>query len=761
MQKSIFALLLCTVLPASGRTVADRPWQHLTDPSAVEAAAGFAQPAPEYSPTVTWGWNGPMSEEVITRDLAALHALGFRAATIEAGYRMDNAPYLSDGWFKLIRFAAEEAGRRGMRLWIIDEGKYPSGFAGGRFTALRPDLRMQGIAVAEKVTVAAGETVVRTPGPEVVGVLAVNDEGGESRLLPSVAGEVRFTAPATGRWQVLVVDHQFRTGDTRAVSDPTQAKSKANSMGDLLNPVAVDQFLAWTHEGYRRTAGDLFGRVILGFRGDEPDFADTPWTPGILAEFTRRNGYDVRPYLAWCAAMPNGVTLQLSDEQRRARADYWDVWSDLFATNFFQRQADWCAAQGIEYMVHLNQDHDLLLNVRLSGDFFKDMRHVSIPGIDVIWSQIYPGRGPADFPKFASSAAHVYGHPRALSESFAAFRDPVTVDVARWVVNQQLVRGISLFEFMFYPSSVPGTNRAAAAPGAPSGPRGYMTDPAFPTLTAYTHRAQFLLAQGRPAAAIAVYAPSTSYWLGDREANASILKISQLLTEAQRDFDYVDEAALTTVMKLKKGRFTNLSGQEYRAVIIPSIAAISKVALDRLRTFAKGGGIVISLGRVPALVNDRDFLHAGGPAVLDWARREESGDLTAAVFAALPAPAVRLDTPSRGLKANHRRLRDADVYFFFNEGGEPLTRTATLAGAGAAQVWDAATGRLTPVAGAAVERAVVKVPLTLAAGEARFIVIGAKLPAPSTNPLVLEHATDLDLRGLKLVGVAGEPAVRQ
>ncbi len=729
---SVFLLaVLLARLPAS-----DRPWQHLTDPTAVEAAAGFVTPAPEYGPTVTWGWNGPMSEEVIVRDLDALHALGFAAATIEAGYRMDNAPYLSDGWFRLIRFAAGHARSRGMRLWIIDEGKYPSGFAGGRFTAQRPDLRMQGIAVAEKIPVPPGETVIRTPAPEVVGILAVNEETGASERLAPEAGVVRFTAPATGRWQLLVVDHQFRTPDTRAVNDPTQAKTKANSMGDLLNPAATDQFIAWTHEAYRKNLGDLFGSVILGFRGDEPDFGDTPWTPGIVEEFSRRKGYDVTPYLAWFAALPpSGTALQLTDGQQRAKADYWDVWSDLFARNFFQRQVDWCTANGLEYMTHLNQDHDLFSHVRASGDFFKNMRPVHIPGIDVIWSQIYPGRGPADFPKFASSAAHVYGHPRVLSESFAAFRDPVTVDVARWVLNQQLVRGINLFEFMFYPSSAPRVDAAGGSPTRPAGagtnPRGYLSDPAFPSLAASTHRAQFLLAQGRPAAAIAVYAPSTSFWLGDREANASIIKISQVLTEAQRDFDYVDEAALATVMKLEPGAFINLSGQSYRAVIIPSVTAISSGALDRLRAFARDGGTVISLGREPTLVTGKNFLTATGPAKLAWVLREPTGDLTPAVFAALPPPAIQLDEPTGAIKVIHRKLRDADVYFFFNEGQETLARTMTLAGAGAAQVWDAATGRASPIPDAKPTGRGMTVPLTLAAGEARFIVIGPALPGSS------------------------------
>jgi hypothetical protein len=99
-----------------------------------------------------------MSREVIARDLDTLYAKGFRAVTIEAGYRMP-ADYLSDGWFKLVKVAVEEAKKRGTHIWIIDEGKYPSGFAGGKFSRERPDLRMQALVVYERISATVGQIV--------------------------------------------------------------------------------------------------------------------------------------------------------------------------------------------------------------------------------------------------------------------------------------------------------------------------------------------------------------------------------------------------------------------------------------------------------------------------------------------------------------------------------------------------------------------------------------------------------------------------
>ena len=157
---------------------------------------------------------------------------------------------------------------------------------------------------------------------------------------------------------------QFKTAVTRAANNPTGGKDTTNSLCDYLSPVAVKQFIDFTHEQYKKYGGDEFGKTILGFRGDEPDYGHTPWTPTMLQEFRRRKGYDIQPYLA------SLFIRNLTDEQKRAKADYWDVWSDLFGEIFFKLQADWCAKNNLEYMVHLNHDEAMSGLVKSEGDFY-------------------------------------------------------------------------------------------------------------------------------------------------------------------------------------------------------------------------------------------------------------------------------------------------------------------------------------------------------------------------------------------------------
>ncbi|HUL51919.1 MAG TPA: glycosyl hydrolase [Opitutaceae bacterium] len=702
-------VLVASVLLAAA---AERPWQELSNPTAAEVAAHFPAPPPEYGLTVWWGWDGAITPEVISRDLDAFQARGIQAVTIEAGYGM-SAPYLSPGWFETVREAVEQAKRRGMRVWLVDEGKYPSGFAGGLFSAERPDLRMQALVVGERIQVAAGETVARSLPGGAVGALAVNQADGSSEVLDVGAGELRWTAPA-GQWEIRVIRHEFRSSPTRSANNPTRGKDATNSLEDYLDPAATHQFIAWTHEQYAKYVGGEFGKTVLGFRGDEPDYSieGIPWTPAIYAQFEQRKGYDVRP------CVPGFFAPHPIDAQRRAKADYWDVWSDLFRDGFFRPQADWCAAHGLEYLVHLNHEDQMVSLVRSEGDFFKDMRYVQVPGIDTIWHQIWPGQV-SDFPKYASSAAHVFGRPRAFTESFAAYRPPPSLEQARWIMNQQYVRGINLQEVMFVPASSGGV----------TGLRGWMADERFPAVVAYANRATFLLAQGRPAARVAVYYPTLSLWLGDDAADKAALALMQQLLERQRDFDFINEEAFATALTVEPGVLRNLSGQAYQAVIVPPVDAISQLALDRLHALAEGGGRVVFLGPGPGLVVGRNALQGGGRPDLGWAVHEPSGTLTPGVLASLPAPDVVLDQPCPAMKYLHRRWHDADFYFFFNESDQRQARRVTLAGGGRAQAWDAKSGGISLVRGAeVVSDGTGRLPLELEPFATLCIVVGALPP---------------------------------
>lgn len=720
----ILAMFILTIpiLNLSNVSVAsERPWQELSNPSVADVASNFKTPSSVYSMTFYWGWDGPVDEKVIARDLKEYSFKNVRAVTLEAGYNM-KAKYLSPEWFALVKYTVEQARENDMHVWLVDEGKYPSGFAGGKFSELRPDLTMQTFRVTDSFTVNGGETVDRQVKDNTICAVAVNETDGTSKILEPVNGRLNWTAPE-GKWQIQVIEQQFRTSATRSVNNPKAgAKDGTHALCDYLKPEAVKMFIEWTHEEYKKVVGDEFGKTVLGFRGDEPDYGIIPWTDTIIDQFQKRKGYDIRPYLP-SFTQRRGLT----EQQQRAKADYWDVWSAIFSENFFGTQAKWCAKNNLEYLVHLNHEDQMTGLARSEGDFFRCMRQVQMPGVDAIWSQIWMDKV-ADFPKYASSASHLFGRPRAFTESFAAYKPSPNLEQAMWILNYQIVRGINMVEVMWIPASTEGR----------SGMRGWLADERFPEAAMYLNRVCYVLSQGRPAAGIGLYYPTFSLWLGNDEADKNVLAVTKQLLENQRDFDFVDEQAVSSVMKLNGNSFVNLSGQSYRTIIVPPITAISKASLERLKSYAQNGGKVIFLGDAPSLVVEKTFLDAKGPADISWAIRESSGQLTESVLKALPEPDVILSQVCPTIKYLHRQLSDADVYFFFNESDQKQSFTMKLRVAkGQAQIWDPMTGSIKAVSGVSAENGIVNLPLELDAYGTKLIVIG-DVPSASLTAMAAQ-----------------------
>jgi hypothetical protein len=730
-MKTVFRTLtlaaFAAVLPAQ------RPWQQIAVPSAGEAAANFRTPPREYG-AIHWAiWGDELTRERIVREFDQLAGNGIYVVNLGPARGM-TPKYLSPEHLDLIKFAVEEARKRNMKIWLADEGSYPSGFAGGKIGEQYPQLTMQGIVADTHISVAPGQTVSIPPLPDTLGVLAITQPrtrpgeqpqagAGTATVLPIRGGQIRWTAPPEGRSEVVLVRHVFRSSPTRYINraDGTYSKDSLYPLIDYLNPDATRAFLKTTHEVYQGLFGEEFGKTVMGFFGDEPDYTGfIPWTPKLLDTFREQKGYDLQPYL------PLFFAPKLTEEARRAKADYYDVWSGIFRDSFFGVQADWCVKNGLEYLVHLNHE-ELMLNlarpedlIRNEGDFFRDMRHVPVPGIDNL-NQLVPRAVIRqdttydvndNFPKLASSAAHLFGRPRVWSEEGGG----TGVD-GKFQLDYQYVRGVNMPQIRV-PAIREGAASAEAAP------------PQAAMLAWYANRASYLMAIGRPAAQVALYHPANSMWLGDEAADRSTTKLGKQLLERQIDFDYFDEQSLGSAATLDGGAFRNLSGQVYRAVIVPSSTVISRVGLERLRAMAAAGGKVIFVGVAPELLVDKTFLDAKEKPDLGFATLvEPAGDITERVIAALPKPDVALDSPCPAIKYTHRAWRDADLYFFFNESNQPQSRAAEVSGHGQPQVWDAAAGEIHLMTGATAGKDSLRLPLALQPYEAKIVVIG---PAPKT-----------------------------
>jgi alpha-L-rhamnosidase len=711
MTKALFPLATVLVLAATIQAQ-EYPWQRLADPTVAELAATFPSPPPEYSTQFDFGFSTSRSLEDIDAVLDHAKAMHVQAAFVEPV--RGKSPYLSTDYFDAVKALVQEAKKRDMRLWFDDDGGYPSGFGGGLFTKNRPDLRSMALT-SQHTPAASGQQFTAAISSQVICTLAVNTDTHAMQVLEPTAGMIEWKVP-DGHWEIVQPTWTFRSGPTKSANN-SGGKTNEHSIMDYLNPEADHLFAQWTFDAYKAAIGDEFGKTVLGFRGDEPAFGFNPWSPVLLEEFQKRKGYDLRPHLGDVAAItissrtappPGPVNL---DEAHRAYADYCDVWSDLFGENFFGTEGKWCAQNHLEMQMHIEHEEFLPMLAIADGDFFKCMRSIQVPGIDTIWHQIWHDIV-ADFPKLASSATHLNGHPRAMCEAFAAYQPPPNIKEAGWILNHLMALGINRVEYM-------GLQSVGA-------PHGFYADPGFAELSLHVNRSLYLLGEGRPTAQIGVYIPSTSFWFKDGSSDKAFLDIVHALLQHQRDLDYIDEDALSRTLTLRGKELVNLSGQSYRAILIPPVDAISKAALQKLHDFASAGGTVIFFGNSPRLVTDKNFLTASGPADISWATLEPTPDINDDVLHKLPEPDVATDQPTAWLKYNHRRLKDGDLYFFFNEGEQPLALNVTVRSAQSAtraQDWNSYNGTIEPWANAVTREEKTTLPLQLPPWGTTFLVV--------------------------------------
>ena len=548
---------------------------------------------PLFSPSFFWIWNARLRVGELSAQLEDMRAHGLRNVCIHPfpkGFRPGTCPsemspdYLTPDFLDVFAAVVRRAGELGMHAYLYDEGGWPSGGACGRVAASDPEGRF---APREITTTASGEGSPHPGGC----VLAARPYG---------------------------------------VGGPTYPS--------LLEPGAARRFLELTHEAYAVRLGTDLGTTVRVAFTDEPDMPhDIPgqslaWASDFDAEFRRRKGYDIAPHVPALLADPEGTDPALS----RFRVDVQDVKADLFVERFLAPLRDWCRAHGILSGGHLNNEDQPECEAQLGhGSLLRSLRAMDVPGVDVIWRQLFPECGAAGgralpmrtsrprsgsieplhgqgwsnpFPRYASSAMHQNGGRFALSESFAIFGDSLTPAEMKWVVDYQLVRGVNLYVFAYFSQSNARHWMTLFEPHfGPDAP----TWDFLPHFFRYIERTSRFLSQGRPGAEIAVLMNNRAFWAGkaDREAAAAAhYAVAFWLDEANCDYDFVEDRDIATAETTADGTL-RIGAMDYRVIVLPSEGWMLDEAKASLSRFEAAGGIVarglLDIGRVPRTLRIR------------------------------------------------------------------------------------------------------------------------------------------------------------
>jgi len=666
--------------------------------------AAFRMPGSFHWPGHMWIWNGrldPATLRAQLQDMAAHGALSPMPLPEPPEFRPTNMPtrmeppYLSPRFFEMIRVAAEESKRLGLRLWLYDEGGWPSGNACGQLVRNHPEFGRQSLSRSE-TRLSTGQEAAAPA--DCVAAFVVENDGRRRRLQP--CERMHVEEPGV---RLLVF-----------------SVSRSSWHADLLNPRAVDAFIEMTHERYRQAIGGLFGTAVPAIFTDEPNMGAMPWTEGFAEAFRRDKGYDLVERLP---SLYEGE----SAEDEQTRIDYFDWWSERFAEAYFGRCREWCKGAGIVFSGHLNgEDETLGARKNGFGDAMRMMRRMDIPGVDAIWRQLWPGQRNHHYPKLASSVAHQEGTGWAITESFAVYGSGLTPAQMKWIVDYQFVRGINLLDMIGYPYSTSDWFIGGERPNFH--PLNPVWD-VLPGFHAYVARLSYLLSLGKPDIHIALHFPIRDIWAGGKEAEAVAAAhdaAAQTLLEHQCDFDLLDDEVIardgTTV---RDGRL-HVGPMAYDAVVITRQRWMSHDARRRLEEFARSGGTLLVVD-CPA-----------PEAVPAGAIRVGLGGIVRLLH-----PTLTLVRPCPQLRVCVRRTTSGVVYFLTNEGEDPLDVEAVFPETDSCVQLDLETGdvyRLNPI-----ERTSsgTRLQLSLQPSGSLAVLFGKRIPVRMAEPVPGPELKDL------------------
>ena len=505
----------------------------------------------EYAPIPFWSWNNRLEKDKLLAQIRDMKSAGMGGFIIHARTGL-TTEYLSEKWFSLIEACLDEAKALGMNAWIYDENGWPSGFAGGK--RLEEEENLAPYLVKEE----------RAEFDETAFAVFEKTGAGLRRLQK---GEVSG-------------DEVYHTVYVR--------RSPANT--DILEPKVVDKFLALTHEEYYRRFSERFGKELVGFFTDEPQYFrwGTPFSYAVAEFWKKEYGEDIADRI---------IDLFYDDESTYPfRVRYYTVMNKLYTENYYKRLYDWCDAHGCKLTGHSVEETKLYTQMWGCAGCTPSYEYEHIPGIDNL-----ARNGSAKLSaRQVGSAAGQLGKKQVLTETFGCSGYDVSPRELKAIAEKQYVHGVNLLCHHLYAYSLAGQGKTDHPPCFSP----HMTwRKQFPEFNTYFTRLGWLLANSETCVNCAVINPLSSVYLKyNRFDEAAAARVDEAFDKLQETlnrygilYDLLDERLLREY-GCAEDKTLNVGKRAYDFVVVPECENLSASTKKVLETFAENGGKLVAAG---------------------------------------------------------------------------------------------------------------------------------------------------------------------
>ena len=566
-------------------------------------------------------WMRGEAEEILREEIGKIAECGIKAVCVEARPHDD---FCGDGWWHDMDIVIDEAKKRDMKIWILDDKHFPTGYANGLIEKKYPERKKLYIncttadvfGSSHKLTLNISRMLKPTIGYWEIGKPVNEEERKNNRMLAIAA--VRFYEGDVFTEDVIdltdTFDGTFATfelpeGQWRVyVIYKTRTDGGNESYINMIDKESAHTQIEGVYEAHYAHYADEFGKTIAGFFSDEPQFGNTsemgfdmnvgrrkmplPWSDELQEMMEEKYGNAFLSYLPYLFAETKEKQMGV-----QIRYDYMDMVSKLYQKNFSDMIGAWCAEHGVEYIGHVVEDNGIHSRLGMgAAHYFRAMSGQDMAGIDCIGGQIVYGapvetrRGMVDadgefyhyaLGKMGASCGHLDPKKkgRTMCELFGAYGWSFGVRDMKYLLDHLLAKGVNYL--------VPHAFSMADYPDIDCPPHFYArgNNPEFPyfaELMKYGNRMCDLLSGGRHIASVAVLYDGEADWSGE---HMPMQKVCRELLGSQIDLDIVSLDMLCDLSAYNgacDGNTLQINGETFGALVIPYVKQISARLADVL-----------------------------------------------------------------------------------------------------------------------------------------------------------------------------------
>lgn len=551
-------------------------------------------------------WLHNEEDEKLIAEIDRIQRSGIHSICLES---RTHEEFCREDWWSDVALIFEECEKRGMKVWILDDKHYPTGYSNGIFEEKYKELRPYGITeyhIDVAGPVKGGSAMVecwlnreleyanftRPEGvgeDEIVAVYAIKhipDSDKYSEIIDitdGLCGEMVYFDLPEGMWRIVL-----------AVKTRMGIAEWILPYCDMLNPKTIDLFIDEVYQAHYDRFSKYFGNTFMGFFSDEPCFQNNTrysFAPDMGVPYTHYPWHDKLKEMLDIKSLA-GLWFDIENVSDEIRYSFMDIVSTEFQKNFSDKIGEWCREHNVMYIGHIIEDNNVHSKTgNGTGHFFRGLNGQDMSGIDVVLHQIVPGLTQCDnagfvgykhmnskffnyyLAKLGASLGHIDEKKkgRTMCEIFGAYGWAEGTKIMKYLMDHMLLRGVNYY----VPHAFSPLEDDGETPPNFSDAGNNPLFKFFKNNMEYLNRMCYMLSDGIHIPTCAILYDAENYWIN--KEFLPIEKIAKELYDNLLDYDIIPADCLD---KIKNG---TLNGEKYNVLIVPYAKSIPKEVAEKLK----------------------------------------------------------------------------------------------------------------------------------------------------------------------------------